>query len=76
MTARPLDGIKVLEIQSLGPGPFAAMLLADLGANVLCIARPASSDGSKFNAVVGRPHHGLGPFRTAGAFRGARHQLH
>jgi crotonobetainyl-CoA:carnitine CoA-transferase CaiB-like acyl-CoA transferase len=31
----PLAGLKILEIESIGPGPFAAMTLADLGANVL-----------------------------------------
>jgi alpha-methylacyl-CoA racemase len=41
--AGPLAGIKVLEIESIGPGPFAAMVLADFGANVLRIARPAAS---------------------------------
>ncbi len=35
----PLAGIKVVEIASIGPGPFAAMLLADLGAEVLRIDR-------------------------------------
>ncbi len=29
-----LDGIRVVEFEGLGPGPFAAMLLADLGAEV------------------------------------------
>ncbi|MBL8482865.1 MAG: CoA transferase, partial [Rhodocyclaceae bacterium] len=36
----PLAGVKVLEFASLGPGPMAAMLLADLGAEVLRIERP------------------------------------
>ncbi len=35
-----LDGVKILEFEGLGPGPFAAMLLADLGAEVICIQRP------------------------------------
>ena len=37
----PLDGFRVLEIAGIGPGPFAAMVLADLGADVLRIDRPA-----------------------------------
>ena len=37
--AGPLQGIKVLELAGIGPGPFAAMLLADLGADVLRIDR-------------------------------------
>ncbi|MFI2558928.1 CaiB/BaiF CoA transferase family protein [Nocardia farcinica] len=36
----PLAGVKVIEIASLGPGPFAAMMLADMGADVLRIERP------------------------------------
>jgi len=40
----PLAGIKVLEFESIGPAPFAGMLLADMGADVLVIDRPASTD--------------------------------
>jgi alpha-methylacyl-CoA racemase len=42
--AGPLSGIKVLEFESIGPAPFAGMLLADMGADVLVIDRAASSD--------------------------------
>lgn len=35
----PLAGIRVLEIGGIGPGPFAAMMLADMGADVLRIDR-------------------------------------
>jgi len=35
-----LKGVTVLEIEGLGPGPFAAMMLADLGARVICVQRP------------------------------------
>jgi alpha-methylacyl-CoA racemase len=35
----PLAGIKVLELEGLGPGPHCAMLLADLGADVLTVVR-------------------------------------
>ncbi len=35
----PLKGIRVVEIAGIGPGPFAAMMLADLGADVLRIDR-------------------------------------
>ncbi|WP_370223929.1 CaiB/BaiF CoA transferase family protein [Pararhodobacter marinus] len=35
-----LDGTRIIEIEGLGPGPFAAMMLADLGAEVICVQRP------------------------------------
>ncbi|MGW5076270.1 CaiB/BaiF CoA transferase family protein [Rhodococcus sp. NPDC004095] len=36
----PLAGIRVVEFAGLGPGPHAATLLADLGADVVCVQRP------------------------------------
>jgi alpha-methylacyl-CoA racemase len=35
----PLAGVRILEIAGIGPGPFAAMVLADMGADVLRIDR-------------------------------------
>ena len=35
----PLSGIKIVEFAGIGPGPFAAMMLSDLGADVLRIDR-------------------------------------
>jgi len=35
----PLDGFKILELAGIGPGPMAAMLLADMGATVLRVER-------------------------------------
>jgi alpha-methylacyl-CoA racemase len=40
----PLAGIRVLEFESIGPAPFAGMLLADMGADVLVVDRPATTD--------------------------------
>ena len=40
----PLTGIKVIEMAGIGPAPFAAMLLADMGADVLRIDRQTASD--------------------------------
>jgi len=40
----PLAGLKVLEFEAIGPAPFAGMLLADMGADVLIVDRPAGSD--------------------------------
>ena len=40
-----LDGVKVIEVAGIGPGPFAAMMLADMGADVLRVDRPAGGRG-------------------------------
>lgn len=39
----PLAGIRVVELAGIGPGPFAAMLLADLGADVVRVDRPGGA---------------------------------
>ena len=39
----PLAGVRVLEFAGLGPAPFCAMLLSDLGAEMLCIDRPGTT---------------------------------
>ena len=39
----PLAGIRVVELASLAPGPFAAMVLADLGAEVVRVDRPGTA---------------------------------
>jgi alpha-methylacyl-CoA racemase len=36
----PLAGIRVVEVAGIGPGPFCAMVLADLGAEVITVDRP------------------------------------
>ncbi|GAA2572292.1 CaiB/BaiF CoA-transferase family protein [Streptomyces roseoviolaceus] len=36
----PLTGVRVVELAGIGPGPFAGMLLADLGADVVRVDRP------------------------------------
>lgn len=40
MTSGPLAGLRIVEIAGLGPTPFAAMCLADMGAEVVRIERP------------------------------------
>jgi len=37
-----LEGVRVIEVEGLGPAPFASMLLADLGADVIVVHRPVS----------------------------------
>ena len=36
----PLAGLRVIELAGIGPGPYAAMLLADMGAEVIRVERP------------------------------------
>jgi alpha-methylacyl-CoA racemase len=38
-TMGPLDGIKIIELAGIGPGPFCAMMLADMGADVIRVDR-------------------------------------
>ncbi len=42
----PLAGLRVVEIAGIGPGPYAAMMLADLGAEVLRIDRPVRASSA------------------------------
>ncbi len=41
----PLAGIRVIELKGLGPGPYAGMLLADLGADVVVVERASRPSG-------------------------------
>lgn len=43
MASGPLAGLKVVEMVGLGPAPFCAMLLADMGAEVIRIDRPGAT---------------------------------
>jgi alpha-methylacyl-CoA racemase len=43
--AGPLSGLRILEIAGIGPGPFAGMMLADHGAEVIRIERPNAPPG-------------------------------
>lgn len=53
----PLAGLKVMEFAGIGPGPHVAMLLADLGAEVVRIDRPGAATT---NPVVERARHRIG----------------
>ena len=43
--AGPLQGLRVVELAGIGPGPHAAMILGDLGADVVRIERPGRGGG-------------------------------
>ena len=45
MPQGPLQGVKVVEVASIGPGPFAVMMLADMGAEVIRLERAAAAGG-------------------------------
>ena len=73
----PLRGVRVVEFAGIGPGPFAAMLLSDMGADVVTIARPGKGKQDVRNFVhrgrqrVGEPTRRLAtlsgnPSRLAG----------
>ncbi len=41
----PLEGYRIVELAGIGPGPFAAMMLADMGADVARVDRPRRDGG-------------------------------
>jgi alpha-methylacyl-CoA racemase len=45
----PLKGFRIIEMEGVGPGPFAAMWLADMGATVIRVNRP----GQRYNQTRG-----------------------
>ncbi len=52
--AGALSGFKIIELAGIGPGPYAGQLLADMGAEVICIERPGpnsipGADGPSIN---------------------------
>ena len=56
--AKPLAGIKVLDFTRVFSGPYCAMLLADLGAEVVKVEMPGTGDPLRRQ---GPPfHHGIG----------------
>ena len=42
-SAPPLKGLRIIEFAGIGPGPFAGMMLADMGAEVIRVERPGAS---------------------------------
>jgi alpha-methylacyl-CoA racemase len=57
----PLTGLKVLEFASIGPGPYAGMLMADLGADILRLERgDASSTRVVSNDLLNRSRPSIG----------------
>lgn len=48
----PLNGIRVIELKGIGPGPYAGMLLADMGAEVIVVERSRSTSGIGFPSSI------------------------
>ncbi len=54
---KPLHGVRIVEFEGLGPGPLAAMMLADMGAEVTTLVRPGPAvaaerlSGKDFNPL-------------------------
>ena len=58
MSAKPLAGLRVLDFTHAAAGPFAAMFLGDMGAEVIKIEKPKGGDGAR---TMGIPMPQLGP---------------
>jgi alpha-methylacyl-CoA racemase len=55
--AGPLTGVRIIEIAGIGPGPFAAMMLADMGAEVIRVERAGAvrgplPDGAHYDVLL------------------------
>ena len=55
--AGALDGLRVVELSGLGPAPFCAMMLADMGADVVRVERPGGAESLKPTDVLARGRH-------------------
>jgi len=60
----PLDGVKIIEFAGIGPGPFCAMMLADMGAEVIRVDRAQNVMGGDPDAppadVLNRGRRSIG----------------
>ena len=49
----PLSGVKIIEMAGIGPGPFCAMLLSDMGADIIRIDRKGGAGGYPSTPIAG-----------------------
>ncbi len=50
----PLQGVKIVEIAGIGPGPYCAMMLADMGADVVRVDRKAAAGSGSKHEILNR----------------------
>ncbi len=50
----PLQGVKIVEIAGIGPGPYCAMMLADMGADVIRVDRKAAAGSGSKHEILNR----------------------
>jgi len=50
----PLKGIRIIEVAGIGPGPFAGMMLADMGAEVIIVDRPGPPSAMDMKVDINR----------------------
>ena len=55
----PLKGIKIIEMAGIGPGPFAGMLLADMGAEVISVERRTDPNKKRLPDCSRRGKHSI-----------------
>ena len=49
----PLSGVNVLDLTNVLSGPYATLILADLGANVIKVEKPGGDDSRKYGPFIG-----------------------
>lgn len=50
----PLKGVRIIEVVGIGPGPFAGMMLADMGAEVIAVDRPSPASPTDMKVDINR----------------------
>jgi len=50
----PLKGVRIIEVVGIGPGPFAGMMLADMGAEVIAVDRPGAPGPTDLKVDINR----------------------